>query len=1149
MPHTGNLNKTDLKFCTLNVGGLRKKLDDTDFLQFLNDFDIVSLQETFMLNNDLLQDSFTDFMPPFFSPATKLSSQGRCSGGVIVLVKQNLKNYVSELQNKLPNCITLKFKNIFTNELTCIFPYVPCASSPYYNNLEIKNGIILLDNYLHDIYNENMNSSFIILGDLNSRMSNVQPICDCDIASKYIDDVNDTAFFSSDNTAYFRKSEDLIINTFGKSLIEMCSTFNLIVMNGFCKGDTKGEFTFISPNGNSVIDYCLVSDDLLSYDSCLNVISRIESWHMPVSFEIKLPKCSNLPISPLTPGVKTLEKIKWNVNKIETFNDDWVRNDSKNNIFFIKEIMTKNTYLIDDCINAFTELLVNSAHVMTQCVTLDPNKPKFTKSWFDKECRTQKRFARKTLRQYQRTRLPGDRITYINQRKEYKRIQKIKQRNYYASKTNFLVSNINNSKTFWKEVRNICYKKQSNCDIDIKTWYTHFSNLFLGSIISPPLCSDPMPAPILINPSSLEELNSPFSETEISLAISNSKSAKSPGPDKLPNELLKHTQSDCLAFIHHALNTIFELHLFPSEWAKSIIVPVHKKGNINLCDNYRPISLTSLFSKVFTRVLDKRLEDFLNSNDIIPEEQAGFRKNYSTIDHIFSLYAMINMQFSKNKKLYVCFVDYRKAFDSVNREALFRVLERNGITGNFLLAVKSIYKKVLAAVRHNGEISDYFDCPTGLKQGCLLSPKLFSIFMTEISSALNEEGIDGIQLSSDFNNIFHLLFADDILLVSHSIQGLQNQINILRLQSQKLGLNINTTKTQIVVFRKGGRLAKLEKWFYGNTELKIVNSYKYLGLDFTTRLSFNNATRPFIAKAKQSCYEINKSLNSLNCYSLDVFTKLFDSKVLPVLSYASEVWGMSDVSKIEGVHTTRIKRFLNVPVHCSNLTLYSETGRFPLSIILKIKSLKYWFRLLKLDNTRISKRAYEMLLLASEQGSENWVSQIKRLLEVNGFGIVWLSKGVGNEKVFIKEMKLRLKDCFRQNWNDKMNNSENFRTFYSFKSFITPELFLNDISFGRQLRNILIKFRLGVSKINCHRYKFHSNKTLLRCPFCSCKNENEYHVLYECSVYSDIRCMLSSNLNVTPMNVLLSESMNHACVARYLLLMFKRREELIENAS
>ena len=82
-----------------------------------------------------------------------------------------------------------------------------------------------------------------------------------------------------------------------------------------------------------------------------------------------------------------------------------------------------------------------------------------------------------------------------------------------------------------------------------------------------------------------------------------------------------------------------------------------------------------------------------------------------------------------------------------------------------------------------------------------------------------------------------------------------------------------------------------------------------------------------------------------------------------------------------------------------------------------------------------------MLLLASEQGSENWVSQIKRLLEVNGFGMVWLFKGVGHEKIFIREFKLRLMDCFRQNWNEKINNSENFRTFYSFKSFITPEYF------------------------------------------------------------------------------------------------------------
>ena len=205
-----------------------------------------------------------------------------------------------------------------------------------------------------------------------------------------------------------------------------------------------------------------------------------------------------------------------------------------------------------------------------------------------------------------------------------------------------------------------------------------------------------------------------------------------------------------------------------------------------------------------------------------------------------------------------------------------------------------------------------------------------------------------------------------------------------------------------------------------------------------------------MAKAKQSCYEITKSLNNLNCYNLNVFMKLFDSKVQPALSYACELWGMNEIPEIERVHTSCLKRFLNVSTHCSNVTLYAETGRYPLSISFKIRCVKYWFRLLKLQNTRICKQAYEMLLSLSENGSTNWVSDLKYLLCSNGFGIVWLCNGVGNEKHFLSTLKVRLIDCFKQSWNDKIRNSEHFQTFYSYKSFILPELYLNDDSFGRR---------------------------------------------------------------------------------------------------
>ena len=317
-------------------------------------------------------------------------------------------------------------------------------------------------------------------------------------------------------------------------------------------------------------------------------------------------------------------------------------------------------------------------------------------------------------------------------------------------------------------------------------------------------------------------LNSKITANEVSCAIAKCKPDKSCGPDNLLNEVLKCTHDDTLVFIVNAFNTLFENKFFPLEWTHANILPIYKKGDVNLCDNYRPIWLTSLFSKLYTNILNNRINVFSSLNNIIPEKQAGFRSNYSTIDHIFTLYAMISSQFSKNKKLYVCFVDYRKAFDSVQREALFKILEARGFDGNFLSAIKAIYSKVNASIYVDGCQSESFTCPLGLKQGCLLSPNLFSLFMTEISIEINKRGLDGITFINNFDTIFHLLFADDIILVSDSVIGLQNQINILESQSIRLGLSINENKTEIVIFRKGGYIAKNEKWYYGNKCLKIV---------------------------------------------------------------------------------------------------------------------------------------------------------------------------------------------------------------------------------------------------------------------------------------------------------------------------------------
>ena len=188
-------------------------------------------------------------------------------------------------------------------------------------------------------------------------------------------------------------------------------------------------------------------------------------------------------------------------------------------------------------------------------------------------------------------------------------------------------------------------------------------------------------------------------------------------------------------------NRLFETGDFQDSWGKSILVPIHKKGSLDSPDNYRGIVLQSVFSKVYTSVLNRRVTFYANMYDKISEYQAGFREGYSTVDNAFILNAFVDKYLSKKgNKLYVVFVDFKKAFDSVHREKLWQVLRNAGIAGR---AVQSIYNSVLSCVRANGSYTNFFDCPIGLKQGCLLSPDLFAIFINQLPDKMSESGLKG----------------------------------------------------------------------------------------------------------------------------------------------------------------------------------------------------------------------------------------------------------------------------------------------------------------------------------------------------------------------------------------------------------------------
>ena len=236
----------------------------------------------------------------------------------------------------------------------------------------------------------------------------------------------------------------------------------------------------------------------------------------------------------------------------------------------------------------------------------------------------------------------------------------------------------------------------------------------------------------------------------------------------------------------------------------------------------------SNLGKLFTTILNLRLLKWSYSNDILTDAQFGFRSGYSTIDAIFCVYSVIQNTFCKGKRLYCCFVDYLKAFDSVNRLCLWYKIAKLGVRGKLLNVLKSMYTSVKACIRFNGFNSEYFSNNLGVMQGEVLSPILFSFYVNDFEQEFINNGDTPVEFQDI--TLFLLMYADDMILMSESIDGLQNMLNTLSNYAKKWGLSVNIKKTKIVVFRKGGTIRADEKWVFNNKSIYIVYHFCYLGV-------------------------------------------------------------------------------------------------------------------------------------------------------------------------------------------------------------------------------------------------------------------------------------------------------------------------------
>ena len=422
---------------------------------------------------------------------------------------------------------------------------------------------------------------------------------------------------------------------------------------------------------------------------------------------------------------------------------------------------------VDCIVNKFSTFITDRANPFFKKVVRVNQENIFTgldckgrQKWYDENCKLKKQALQEAVRDFNLQKNEQTRRKVFDCRKDYK---------YYCRKCKLKFNRdrcneMNNfrkkkPKEFWKMFKKNKFSSQTNLsESDFYEYFKRLSNDIAEN--NPEEVLNFMQSFSNDNEeSTFSELDAVISRTEIRNSIKKLNTNKSVGDDNLINEYFKNAAEILIEPLFTLFNKIFDSRSFPENWATGLIVPLHKKGDLDDPNNYRGITLISCFAKLFTSVLNERLKTWAQDTDNNIDAQFGFKSIHSTIDAVFILKYFIDRQLMSKQKLYCAFVDLKKAFDSVSRLSLWYKMIKCGIDGKLLALIQSMYEAVKLRVKCFNSLSNLYTCDVGLLQGEIMSPFLFSFFLADIETHLQENINDGIDLEQ--LQLYLLLFADD----------------------------------------------------------------------------------------------------------------------------------------------------------------------------------------------------------------------------------------------------------------------------------------------------------------------------------------------------------------------------------------------------
>lgn len=683
-------------------------------------------------------------------------------------------------------------------------------------------------------------------------------------------------------------------NDNGVRLIDFAILNNLVVTSTYFPHKSIHKVTWRSPDGRTAnqIDHVMIDGrhrwNILDVKSCRGPNIDSDHYLVRVLFRARIDARNNQRPAPR----------RFNVEKLNSANTRKLYAEKME-----QRILEDVTEVpADDDVEELWNRIRTSVETVAEEV-VGRKGPRKRNDWFDEECKQAldaKNAARaKHLQRATRANLEDYRAKRTLERRLFRR-KKAQQeqvliatvehlsgekdiRGLYRTVKEVKSGNNNNLPLLCKDRNGAVLADEQKC---IARWTEYFKQL-LNSEAASPTChqtrsrtshqqqQQQQPQPFVAEPSI----------QEVELVVAKIKNNKSPGSDNLPGELLKYGGAALLSVLHDLITMIWRKEQLPSEWKIGIICPLYKKGDKLECANYRGITLLNTAYKVFANILHQRLQTY--AEEIIGEYQAGFRGDRATTDQIFAIRQILEKCREFNITTHHLFVDFKAAYDSITRSALWRVMEQFGIPRKLIDLAKMTMSSISSRVRIRNQLSEAFTIEQGLRQGDPLATLLFNI---ALEKAVRDSGVD------TSNSIYRkssmlLAYADDIDVVGRNAKQVKNTFAALQVGAAEVGLSVNVSKTKYMVAQ-----ASVADTFptsttirLGDENFEVVDSFVYLGSLVNQDNSVQKEVRRRITLGNRCFYGLHKLFRA-KTLSRSLKCTLYRTLVRPVVTYGSETW-------------------------------------------------------------------------------------------------------------------------------------------------------------------------------------------------------------------------------------------------------------------